>query len=93
MPNSLRSLTLEKIKVYLGEYINKEVLMELEKEFISIGKRLGFVSAGDAHRAEVRQLKTDLAAKDADIAAKDAEIAANKEQIAALKAQLAALQQ
>lgn len=80
MPSNLRYLTLEKIKVYLGEYISKECLMEMEETFVSIGQRLGFVSAGDAHRAEVRQLKTDLAAKDARI----------KELEAQLEAQIAA---
>ncbi|SHK85120.1 Rpn family recombination-promoting nuclease/putative transposase [Fibrobacter sp. UWEL] len=56
MPNNLRSLMLEKIKVYLGEYISKEYFMELEKEFVSIGQRLGFESAGDYRRKLEKQV-------------------------------------
>lgn len=78
-----------RLEDFLGEYIDEEVFMKLEKEFVSIGQRLGFVSAGDYRRkleAENAQQAKDIAAKDTEIAAKDAEIAALKAQIAAMTA-------
>lgn len=51
MPNEIRSLFLEKMKLYLSEFIGEEAILEMQKEFVSIGQRLGFVSAGDARRA------------------------------------------
>lgn len=65
-----RSLMIEKIKVYLGEFISKEAFMELEEDFVSIGQRLGFVSAGDERRAmekENRRLKAENASQAARI--------------------------
>lgn len=87
------SLMIEKIKVYLGEYISKEALMELEEEFVSIGQRLGFVSAGDERRAaerKIRLLEAENAANRAEIQASKAEILMKNAEIAALKAALAA---
>lgn len=80
MPNNLRSLTLEKIKVYLHEYINKEFLMELEKEFVSIGQRLGFESAGDYRRKLEKQVANQ---------AKEISTLANE--VASLRARIAEL--
>lgn len=51
MPNSIRALYIEKMKLYLGEYIGEDAIMELQEDFVSIGQKLGFVSAGDARRA------------------------------------------
>ncbi len=45
---------LEKINLYLGEFIGEEDLEELQMAFKSIGQRMGFVSAGDARRAAER---------------------------------------
>jgi len=61
--------------------------MELEKEFVSIGQRLGFESAGDYRR----KLEAENAQQAKEIAAKDAENAQQAREIAALKAKIAAL--
>jgi len=85
MDTAQGSTLVDKIKLYLGEYLNPETLEELKMAFVSIGQRLGFVSAGDLRRAqekEIQKLKKESAAN-------KAEIAANKAEIAALKAALA----
>lgn len=44
----------EKIKLYLGEFITEDVQRRLDMAFKSIGQKLGFVSAGDVRRARER---------------------------------------
>ena len=44
---------LEKISLYLSEYLGKEVMKELNMAFKSIGQKYGFVSAGDVYRQEI----------------------------------------
>ncbi|MCQ2122270.1 MAG: Rpn family recombination-promoting nuclease/putative transposase [Fibrobacter sp.] len=44
----------EKIKLYLGEFITEDVQRRLDMAFQSIGQKLGFVSAGDVRRARER---------------------------------------
>lgn len=80
LPNMTRYLIVEKIRLYLEEFLSKEAIMELEQGFVSIGQRLGFESAGDYRR----KLEAQNRAKDAEIASQAAEIAALKAQIAAL---------
>lgn len=80
LPEMTRYLIVEKIKVYLSEFLSKEAIMELEQGFVSIGQRLGFESAGDYRR----KLEAQNRAKDAEIASQAAEIASLKAQIAAL---------
>ncbi len=80
LPEMTRYLIVEKIKVYLGEFISKEAIMELEQGFVSIGQRLGFESAGDYRR----KLEAQNRKQAAEIASQAAEIAALKAQIAAL---------
>ncbi|MCQ2104326.1 MAG: Rpn family recombination-promoting nuclease/putative transposase [Fibrobacter sp.] len=87
LPNMTRYLIVEKIKVYLEEFLSKEAIMELEQGFVSIGQRLGFESAGDYRR----KLEAQNRAKDAEIASQAADLAAKEAEIAALKAQIAAL--
>ena len=53
MPNKERSCLLEKISVYLTEYLDKDALKELNMAFKSIGQKYGFVSAGDVYRQEI----------------------------------------
>ena len=53
MPDKERSCLLEKISVYLTEYLDKDALKELNMAFKSIGQKYGFVSAGDVYRQEI----------------------------------------
>ena len=52
--NFEKAVFLEKINLYLGEFIDEENLEELQMAWKSIGQRMGFVSAGDARRAAER---------------------------------------
>ena len=53
MPSNELSCLLEKISLYLIEYLGEEVLKELNMAFKSIGQKYGFVSAGDVYRQEI----------------------------------------
>ena len=53
MPSNELSCLLEKISLYLLEYLGKEVMKELNMAFKSIGQKYGFVSAGDVYRQEI----------------------------------------
>lgn len=48
--NDARKLFVQKIELYLSEYIDDNLIKELSMEFKSIGQRLGFVSAADLRR-------------------------------------------
>ena len=63
MPNKERSCLLEKISVYLTEYLDKDALKELNMAFKSIGQKYGFVSAGDVFRQEIADARTEEQAK------------------------------
>ena len=51
MPSSEQATLVEKIILYLQEYIDESTVEELQMAWKSIGQRMGFVSAGDARRA------------------------------------------
>ncbi|PWJ34788.1 Rpn family recombination-promoting nuclease/putative transposase [Fibrobacter succinogenes] len=51
MPSNEQATLIEKIILYLGEYIDESTVEELQMAWKSIGQRMGFVSAGDARRA------------------------------------------
>ncbi len=53
MPSNELSCLLEKISLYLLEYLGKEVMKELNMAFKSIGQKYGFVSAGDVYRQRI----------------------------------------
>jgi hypothetical protein len=53
MPSNELSCLLEKISVYLTEYLGEGVLQELNMAFKSIGQKYGFVSAGDVYRQRI----------------------------------------
>lgn len=53
MPHKEATCILEKISVYLKEYIGRDALKELDMAFVSIGQKYGFVSAGDEFRKEL----------------------------------------
>ena len=53
MPSNGLSCLLEKISLYLVEYLGEGVLQELNMAFKSIGQKYGFVSAGDVFRQKI----------------------------------------
>ena len=59
MPSNELSCLLEKISLYLLEYLGKEVMKELNMAFKSIGQKYGFVSAGDSFRQEIADARTE----------------------------------
>ena len=63
MPDKECSCLLEKISLYLAEYLGKEVMKELNMAFKSIGQKYGFVSAGDSFRQEIADARTEEQAK------------------------------
>ena len=64
LPSNEAVCLLQKISVYLGEYINNDIQKELDMAFVSIGQKCGFVSAGDAHRKEIADTKAETHAQD-----------------------------
>ncbi|MBR6454447.1 MAG: Rpn family recombination-promoting nuclease/putative transposase [Fibrobacter sp.] len=63
MPSNELSCLLEKISVYLTEYLDKDALKELNMAFKSIGQKYGFVSAGDVFRQEIADARAEEQAK------------------------------
>ena len=53
LPSNELSCLLEKISLYLIEYLGNGVLQELNMAFKSIGQKYGFVSAGDVFRQKI----------------------------------------
>ena len=51
------SCLLQKISLYLKEYVDPGVLKELNMAFKSIGQKYGFVSAGDVFRQQIADTK------------------------------------
>ena len=101
LPRNELSCLLNKISLYLSEYLGKEVMKELNMAFKSIGQKYGFVSAGDVFRQEIADARTEEQAK------AKAELAQNRddtetvlremgisdEQIAEMQAKLEVLRQ
>ena len=68
--DSLKKLTpaevtclLEKLKLYLREYLGEDFLKEFGMAFVSIGQKYGFVSIGDAQRKEIAEARARFEAK------------------------------
>ena len=100
MPDKERSCLLEKISVYLTEYLDKDALKELNMAFKSIGQKYGFVSAGDVFRQEIadaqamaENAKAELAQNRDDTETVLREMGISDEQIAEMQAKLEALRQ
>ena len=101
MPSNELSCLLEKISVYLTEYLGKEVMKELNMAFKSIGQKYGFVSAGDVYRQEIADARTEeqakaeakLAQNRDDTEAVLREMGMSEEQIAEMEARLEVLRQ
>ena len=63
MPSNELSCLLEKISLYLVEYLGEGVLQELNMAFKSIGQKYGFVSAGDVFRQKIADARFEERAK------------------------------
>lgn len=76
------STLVEKIELYLGEYLSQESLEELRMAFQSIGQRLNFVSAGDLRRAAVKaaldKAQKKFAVREAELLARIRELEARQ---------------
>ena len=55
LPRNELSCLLNKISLYLNEYLGNDVLKELNMAFKSIGQKYGFVSAGDVFRQRIAE--------------------------------------
>ena len=104
MPSNELSCLLEKISLYLTEYLGNDILKELNMAFKSIGQKYGFVSAGDVFRkriadaeakadAERRKADAELAQSRDDTKTVLLEMGMSEDQIAEMQAKLDALRQ
>ena len=97
MPDKECSCLLEKISVYLAEYLDKDALKELNMAFKSIGQKYGFVSAGDVFRQEIAdaqaKAEAELAQSRDDTETVLREMGMSDEKIAEMQAKLDALRQ
>jgi hypothetical protein len=59
MSSAEQATLVEKIILYLQEYIDESTVEELQMAWKSIGQRMGFVSAGDARRAAEKAGRED----------------------------------
>ena len=103
IPHNEATCLLQKISVYLSEYLTEDIQKELDMAFVSVGQKYGFVSAGDVYRqrivdarAEERQKAEEKAEKARDEERADAisvlqDMGLTPEKIAEFKAKLEAL--
>ena len=59
MDGNKASCLLQKISLYLKEYVDQGVLKELSMAFKSIGQKYGFVSAGDVFRQQLADAREE----------------------------------
>jgi Putative transposase, YhgA-like. len=107
MPSNELSCLLEKISLYLTEYLGNDILKELNMAFKSIGQKYGFVSAGDVFRQRIAEADQRAEAERHKAENAEAEIVQNRtdtqkvlremgmseEQISEMEARLEALRQ
>lgn len=55
IPHYKASCLLHKISVYSKEYVDEDILKELDMAFVSVGQKYGFVSAGDVFRKRIAE--------------------------------------
>ena len=58
-PPAAVSCLLNKVILYLREYVDKDILKELDMAFVSIEQKYGFVSAGDVSRKMVADARDE----------------------------------
>lgn len=49
------SCLLQKINIYLAEYLGKDIIKELDMAFVSVGQKYGFESAADYYRKQIAE--------------------------------------
>lgn len=59
MPRNEASCLLQKINIYLKEYVDEDILKELDMAFVSVGQKYGFVSAGDVFRQRLAEARKE----------------------------------
>ena len=59
MPQHEAACILHKINVYLKEYVDEDLLKELDMAFVSVGQKYGFVSAGDVFRQRLADARKE----------------------------------
>ena len=59
IPHYKASCLLHKISVYLKEYVDEDILKELDMAFVSVGQMYGFVSAGDVFRKRIAEAEAE----------------------------------
>lgn len=69
MPRNEVSCLLQKINIYLKEYVDEELLKELDMAFVSVGQKYGFVSAGDVFRQRLAEARKEVEEARRDVAA------------------------
>ena len=63
MPYDKATCIISKVKLYLEEYVDDDLIKELDMAFKSIGQKYGFVSAGDVRRKMVADAIADTQQK------------------------------
>lgn len=77
IPYEKATYIISKVKLYLEEYVDDDLIKELSMAFKSIGQKYGFVSAGDVIRQRVADALVDEQQK----ARADAEAKANEDKL------------
>lgn len=100
LPRNELSCLLNKISLYLNEYLGNDALKELNMAFKSIGQKYGFVSAGDVFRQRIAEANQRAENAEAEIVQNRTdtqkvlrEMGMSEEQIAEMEAKLEALRQ
>jgi hypothetical protein len=62
-PYDKATCIISKVKLYLEEYVDDDLIKELDMAFKSIGQKYGFVSAGDVRRKMVADAIADTQQK------------------------------
>ena len=93
MPHNEATCLLGKISLYLKEYVNENILKELDMAFVSIGQKYGFVSAGDVFRKRLADAEAKVQAEaDARVQAETQKAEARAEADAKAKAEVEKLE-
>ena len=100
LPRNELSCLLNKISLYLNEYLGNDVLKELNMAFKSVGQKYGFVSAGDVFRQRIAEADQKAENAEAEIVQNRSdtqkvlrEMGLSEEKIAEMEAKLEALRQ
>lgn len=100
LPRNELSCLLNKISLYLNEYLGNDVLKELNMAFKSVGQKYGFVSAGDVFRQRIAEADQKAENAEAEIVQNRTdtqkvlrEMGLSEEKIAEMEAKLEALRQ